>query len=70
MYFAPVWSPDGRFVVFESSGNGLFWARADAGGQPQPLLQSAPGSLVVHTRRQAAGVLRFGPSLWTKTAGN
>jgi serine/threonine-protein kinase len=36
----PVWSPDGRFVVFQFLGNGIFWARADGGGQPQPLLQS------------------------------
>jgi serine/threonine-protein kinase len=36
-YGSPVWSPDGRFVVFYYSGHALFWARADGGGQPQPL---------------------------------
>jgi hypothetical protein len=40
IYDVPVWSPDGRFVVFASIGNGIFWARADGGGQPQPLTQS------------------------------
>src|SRR5262249_49936280 len=37
VYAAPVWTPDGRFVVFDFTGNGIFWARADGGGQPQPL---------------------------------
>jgi serine/threonine-protein kinase len=35
----PVWSPDGRFVVFQSAG-GIFWTRADGAGKPQPLTQS------------------------------
>jgi Tol biopolymer transport system component len=28
----PVWSPDGRFVVFQAAG-GMFWTRADGAGQ-------------------------------------
>jgi len=36
---APVWSPDGQFVVFHSLG-GMFWTRVDGGGKPQPLTQS------------------------------
>jgi len=35
----PVWNPDGQFVVFHSVG-GMFWARADGAGKPQPLTQS------------------------------
>jgi serine/threonine-protein kinase len=35
----PVWSRDGRFVVFQSAG-GMFWAQADGAGKPQPLTQS------------------------------
>jgi len=35
----PVWSPDGRFLVFHGLG-GLSWTRADGAGQPQPLTRS------------------------------
>jgi serine/threonine-protein kinase len=35
----PVWSPDGRYVVFASRPRGLFWARADGAGQPRLLLR-------------------------------
>jgi serine/threonine-protein kinase len=34
----PIWSPDGRFIVF-SVLSSLFWTRADGAGQPQPLLE-------------------------------
>jgi serine/threonine-protein kinase len=36
----PVWSPDGSLVVFQSAGGGMFWARADAAGKPEPLTHS------------------------------
>jgi len=40
-YYSPIWSPDGRYVVFGSfTGAGMFWTRADGAGQPQPLTQS------------------------------
>ncbi len=35
----PVWSPNGRFVVFQAVG-GIFWTRADGAAKPQPLTQS------------------------------
>jgi Tol biopolymer transport system component len=35
----PVWSPDGQFVGFQSTG-GIFWARTDGAGQSHPLTQS------------------------------
>jgi len=35
----PVWSPDGRFMVFQAAG-GIFWTRADGAGKPQPLIHS------------------------------
>jgi Tol biopolymer transport system component len=38
VYTYPVWSPDGRYVVFSSS-KGVFWTRADAAGKPQRLIE-------------------------------
>jgi len=35
----PLWTPDGQFVVFQAAG-GMFAARSDGAGTPQPLLQS------------------------------
>ena len=41
IYADPIWSPDGRYVVFGSvTGTGMFWTRADGAGQPQPFTQS------------------------------
>ena len=37
-FASAVWSRDGRFVAFGSIGSGLYWARADGGGQPQQLV--------------------------------
>jgi serine/threonine-protein kinase len=43
----PVWSVEGRFVVYQAFG-GMFWTRADGAGAPQPLTRSKaiqlPGS--------------------------
>lgn len=44
----PVWSPDGQYVVFQSSGR-LFWRRADGASPAEPLTarqqgQQFPGS--------------------------
>jgi len=36
----PVWTPDGRNVVFYSLGNGIMWTRADGAGQPQRLFET------------------------------
>ena len=35
----PLWSPDGRYIVFQAPG-GMFWTRSDGSGKPQPLTQS------------------------------
>src|SRR5712692_10007581 len=35
----PLWSPDGRYILFQASG-GMFWTRSDGAGKPQPLTQS------------------------------
>jgi serine/threonine-protein kinase len=35
----PIWSPDGRYILFQALG-GIFWTRSDGSGKPQPLTQS------------------------------
>ena len=35
----PVWSPDGRYIVFQDQ-EGLSWTRGDGAGKPQPLLRT------------------------------
>ncbi len=37
--FGPVWSPDGRYIVFDGPG-GIWWVRSDGASKPQPLIQS------------------------------
>jgi serine/threonine-protein kinase len=39
-YNLPVWTPNGRYLVFGAGAGGLFWTRTDGAGQPQPLTQS------------------------------
>jgi serine/threonine-protein kinase len=48
----PVWSADGRYLVFGSAG-GLFWARSDGANAVQPLLQTK--SLIIPSSFAADG---------------
>jgi serine/threonine-protein kinase len=38
---SPVWTPDGKRIAFASEKDGIFWIRADGGGEAQRLTQSA-----------------------------
>jgi Tol biopolymer transport system component len=55
-FLYPIWTPDGRYVVFDSNV-GMFWTRADGTGKPQPLTESknlqSPGSFSPDGKRLA-----------------
>ncbi len=36
----PLWSPDGRYIVFQKNQGAIYWTRSDGASQPQPLTES------------------------------
>jgi serine/threonine-protein kinase len=68
-FAGPIWSRDGRYVVFGSIGNGLFWSRADGGGQPQSLVSrrsiAFPFSFSPDGSRVAFYEVSGTPQIWT-----
>ena len=66
---SPVWTPDGRYVLFDTVGSGIFWTRADGASQPQALIQSKniqiPWSFSPDGSRLAYIEILRSPQLWT-----
>ena len=64
----PIWTPDGRFVVFSSGNKGLAWTHADGSGEPKPLVPSN-GLLIPSSfspdRRLAYYDTESIPQIWT-----
>jgi Tol biopolymer transport system component len=72
-HYAPIWSPDGQYVVFgrtASTANGLLWTRADGASQPQALTQAkrtnqTPWSFRPDGKWLAYFESRGGGQIWT-----
>jgi Tol biopolymer transport system component/predicted Ser/Thr protein kinase len=66
----PIWSPDGRYIAFQSQ-EGMFWTRSDGAGKPQVLTQSKnlqyPWSFTLDGKRLAFMEMNAGTGfdLWT-----
>jgi len=54
---SPVWTPDGKRIVFGSPSSGMFWMRADGAGEAQRLTEKGdlqiPGSFSPDGKRLA-----------------
>ena len=66
----PIWSPDGRYILYQGPG-GIWWTRSDGAGKPQQLTQSKniqfPWSLTPDGKRLAFMEVNpeTGYDLWT-----
>ena len=69
-YRNPVWSRDGRIIIFGSMSGGLWWTRADGAGQPRGLLSAGTGfhfptSLSPDGTRLAFVQIAGNPQIWS-----
>jgi serine/threonine-protein kinase len=65
----PVWTPDGRHIVYGPASGGIWWTRADGSAQPERLLETngtaEPGSFSPDGRLLAYHMLGVGrPQIW------
>ena len=70
----PIWSPDGRYILFQAPG-GMFWTRSDGSGKSQSLTQSnnaqVPWSITADGKRLAFHeVNQTSISIWTVALEN
>jgi serine/threonine protein kinase/Tol biopolymer transport system component len=71
----PIWSPDGRYILFQQAPGGMFWTRSDGSGKVQPLTQSnngqVPWSITADGKRLAFHeVNQASISIWTVALEN
>jgi serine/threonine-protein kinase len=73
-FVSPVWTPDGKYVIFGSIGNGMFWTRADGAGRPQPLLPTKGLQFPTSVSRDGKYLAFFHvdgtPQLWSARIGD
>jgi serine/threonine-protein kinase len=69
-FMNPVWTTDGRHLVFTSIGNGMFWARADRSSQaqmlvPTPRTMQIPYSFSPDSKRLVFEQIDGRPQIWS-----
>jgi serine/threonine protein kinase/Tol biopolymer transport system component len=69
----PIWSPDGRYILFQAPG-GMFWTRSDGSGKSQLLTQSnnaqIPWSITADGKRLAFHENQTSINIWTVALEN
>jgi serine/threonine protein kinase len=68
-YTQPVWSPNGRYVIFGTIASGMLWTRSDGAGEARPIIQTKgyriPWSLTPDGKRLAYFQVNSTSGLWT-----